>query len=78
MIGKLLDKWIIKGTDQLNSDSFLHYHNINLNISTFNESIFNESKFKMSSGKVDELKLNVNWHEVFRYWTEIRATDCGE
>lgn len=66
-----MNKWIIKQTnDPLNSEAFIHYQNIELNTNSFNDLNFN---LALNTGTIEDLKVNINWKEIFRYWTEIKT-----
>lgn len=71
-----MDNWIIKENSSnypSNSEAFISYQNIKLNTNSFNSSVLNNLNISLITGAVEELKVTINWKEIFRYWTEIRA-----
>ena len=57
-------------------DYFLSYSNIEINPETFNTSILNKligDGTELTSGTIEALTVEINWTEIFRYWTEIRS-----
>ena len=74
VIGRLISKWIIEAESvnlEPNSPYFQHYKNIKLN------SEFSENKlllgFKIVEGSAEEMFVEVDWMEMFKYWTEIKT-----
>ena len=80
-----MNKWIKEAENENTCENeFLNLKNVQINTEYYNLKLKNELNdiCTIKSGKIDELAVEINWMEIFRYWTEIQAKyhnfdDCG-
>ena len=52
----------------------IHLKNVQLNSKWINSKLCESIKnFSCSSASVDEIRVCINWTEIFKYWTEVKS-----